>query len=244
MENMLTENKHEDNRIRISETLIVGILLTMSGGFLDAYTYLYRGGVFSNGQTGNLVLLGIQLAEGDFQGASYYILPILSFLFGVFLAENIHRRMSRASYIKWRHIILILEILLLTVCMFIPAGSNRVANIIISFICALQTQAFRSLHGLSYISVMCTGNLRSGIQELCAYIHVQDRRHLVNFRHYFLIAGSFVAGALAGSLFNGILNGFSLILPITLLSIVLIMLFLKNQLLRLTDRFNLRWFDH
>ena len=57
MENMLTEIKHEDNRIRISETLIVGILLTMSGGFLDAYTYLYRGGVFSNGQTGNLVLL-------------------------------------------------------------------------------------------------------------------------------------------------------------------------------------------
>lgn len=243
MENMPTERKHKDNRIRISETLIVGLLLTMAGGFLDAYTYLYRGEVFSNGQTGNLVLLGIRLAERDFQRASYYTLPILSFLLGVFLAENIHRRISSVSFIKWRHIILLLEIFLLAMCMFIPAGSDRVANITISFICALQTQAFRSLHGLSYISVMCTGNLRSGIQELCTYTQTRNCRHLVNFRHYFLIVGSFVAGALSGSLLTGILNGFSLAFPITLLSIVLLLLLLKNQLINLTDRFNLRWLD-
>lgn len=241
---MLTERRIKDNRLRISETLIVGILLTITGGFLDAYTYLFRGGVFANGQTGNLVLLGICLAERDFHRASYYLLPICAFLLGVFLTENIHQRISNTNFIKWRHVILLLEILLLFVCMFIPAGTaDSAANIIISFVCALQTQAFRSLHGLSYISVMCTGNLRSGIQELCAYMQSHDQGHLVNFRHYFMIVGNFIAGALAGSILISILAGYSLVFPIGLLLIVLILLLLKKQLIRLTDRFNLRWLD-
>ncbi|MEF9840560.1 MAG: DUF1275 family protein, partial [Lachnospiraceae bacterium] len=40
---------------RISETFLIGAILAMVGGFLDAYTYLCRGGVFANAQTGNLV---------------------------------------------------------------------------------------------------------------------------------------------------------------------------------------------
>ena len=244
MENMPTEPRIKDNRLRISETLIVGILLTTAGGFLDAYTYLSRGGVFANGQTGNLVLLGISLAERDFHRVSYYVLPVCAFLLGVFLTENIHQRISNTNFIKWRHIILLLEILLLFICIFIPAGTlDSLANIIISFICSLQTQAFRSLRGLSYISVMCTGNLRSGIQELCSYIYTHNRKHFTNFKHYFLIVAGFIAGALAGSLLIGILGQTALVFPIALLSIVLILLLLKRQLLHLTDHFNLKWLD-
>ena len=51
-------------RRQISETLHLGMLLAAVGGFLDAYTYLSRGKVFANAQTGNLVLLGIRAFEG------------------------------------------------------------------------------------------------------------------------------------------------------------------------------------
>ena len=44
---------------QMSETLFLGALLTVTGGFLDAYTYLCRGKVFANAQTGNIVLLGV-----------------------------------------------------------------------------------------------------------------------------------------------------------------------------------------
>lgn len=54
------------------------MLLTIAGRFLDAYTYLCRGKVFANGQTGNLVLLGMRLAEQDYRNALYYLLPIFS----------------------------------------------------------------------------------------------------------------------------------------------------------------------
>ena len=48
---------------KASESYIVGILLAIAGGYLDVYTYICRGGVFANAQTGNIVLLGINVAD-------------------------------------------------------------------------------------------------------------------------------------------------------------------------------------
>lgn len=64
----------------MSETFCLGALLAVTGGFLDAYTYLTRGRVFANAQTGNLVLLAMNLAGGQFQKAQYYLIPILAFI--------------------------------------------------------------------------------------------------------------------------------------------------------------------
>ena len=248
MENTQIEHSPEDNmtdsRLKISETLLTGILLTVTGGFLDAYTYLMRGGVFANGQTGNLVLLGVRLAEWDFRQASYYILPIFAFLLGVFLTESIRRHISDDRFIKWRHIILGMEILLLAVCIFLPSRDmDHIVSITISFICALQTQAFRSLKGLSYISVMCTGNLRSGVQELCNYRRLRKRRHLVNSYYYFIIVVSFVGGAVAGALLAQSFGHFSLLFPVALLGAVLALLLLRRQLTDIVDRLGLGWLD-
>ena len=48
-----------------AERLFPVALLTLSGGLQDAYTYLRRGKVFANAQTGNIVLLGQSLFDGD-----------------------------------------------------------------------------------------------------------------------------------------------------------------------------------
>ena len=45
-----------------SESMALGALLTLAGGFQDAYSYNGRGHVFANAQTGNVVLLGQNLA--------------------------------------------------------------------------------------------------------------------------------------------------------------------------------------
>ena len=50
--------------IQTSETLKLGILLALSGGFMDAYSYICRGGVFANAQTGNMLLLGVNRHRG------------------------------------------------------------------------------------------------------------------------------------------------------------------------------------
>ena len=48
---------------QISESLALGIFLTLAGGFQDAYSYNVRDHVFANAQTGNIVLLGQNLAD-------------------------------------------------------------------------------------------------------------------------------------------------------------------------------------
>jgi len=40
-----------------SNSIYLGALLAVVGGFLDVYTFISRDGVFANAQTGNVVLL-------------------------------------------------------------------------------------------------------------------------------------------------------------------------------------------
>ena len=42
---------------QMSESILTAAFLSISGGLQDAYTYLFRGKVFANAQTGNIVLL-------------------------------------------------------------------------------------------------------------------------------------------------------------------------------------------
>lgn len=37
-----------------------------TGGMMDAYSYIMRGHVFANAQTGNMLLFGVNLSEGNF----------------------------------------------------------------------------------------------------------------------------------------------------------------------------------
>ena len=54
-----------DKPVDVAESLQLGIILALSGGFMDAYSYVCRGQVFANAQTGNILLLGVNLSEGN-----------------------------------------------------------------------------------------------------------------------------------------------------------------------------------
>ena len=58
---------------KASESYLVGVLLAIAGGYLDVYTYICRGGVFANAQTGNIVLLGISMADQNWDKILFYI---------------------------------------------------------------------------------------------------------------------------------------------------------------------------
>lgn len=48
---------------QMSESILTAAFLSISGGLQDAYTYLFRGKVFANAQTGNIVLLSQNIME-------------------------------------------------------------------------------------------------------------------------------------------------------------------------------------
>ena len=73
---------------QMSENFILGIMLALTGGFLDAYTYITRGGVFANAQTGNIVLMGINLAKGDFERVTALCRPYSCICTRNFIVRN------------------------------------------------------------------------------------------------------------------------------------------------------------
>ena len=61
---------------QMSSSLAVGILLALAGGFMDAYSYMARGHVFANAQTGNILLFAVAISEGRSADSLRYLLPV------------------------------------------------------------------------------------------------------------------------------------------------------------------------
>ena len=104
---------------QMSESFLIAGILSISGGLQDAYTYMYRGKVFANAQTGNIVLLAQNLVDRNWQAVLRYFSPLLFFAFGVAMAECIRMKYQKAQKIHWRQLVLAIEILLLFVVGFL-----------------------------------------------------------------------------------------------------------------------------
>ena len=157
-----------------SESLTVGFLLALTGGLLDAYSYLNRGEVFATAETGNIVLMGINLAQQNWSGALHYLLPVLAFTAGILAAEWVRRRCDpgegRPQRLHWRLPLLLAECVAILVVSALPVGPlDPLANIIISFASALQVESFRNIQGWSP-SATSRGTAASPpcVPEICA----------------------------------------------------------------------------
>ena len=185
---------------QMSEAFITALFLSVSGGLQDVYTYLYRGKVFANAQTGNIVLMAVKLFAGKWGEALRYLIPLCAFALGIFVAEFIRLKLKRMQWLHWRQLVVLFEILMLFVVGFLPQELNLLANSLVSFSCAMQVQSFRKVHGNAYASTMCIGNMRSGMQYLYTGLHTKDRAVLRRAMQYFAVIALFAVGAAAGSL--------------------------------------------
>jgi len=192
----------EKVRHQTSETFRLSALLALSGGFQDAYTYNVRDRVFSNAQTGNVVLMSQHLMMGKWAEALHYLFPVIAFAMGVFVAERVQQKYKYRSCIHWRQIIVALEIVILFLVGFIPAQFNMAATMLVSFSCAMQVQTFRKVHGYGYASTMCIGNLRAGTESLSVYLRDKKPGALKKAVHYYGIILIFAVGAGLGGVMS------------------------------------------
>lgn len=215
---------------QMSETFLIGSMLAVVGGFLDAYTYISRGGVFANAQTGNIVLLGMNIAAGAWEKVVYYVVPIVSFAIGIMVAEGIKSYFKRHPAIHWRQIVLLIELFVLLAVAFIPQGAlNLAANTAVSFICSLQVQSFRKVNGHAFATTMCTGNLRSGMELLFHFFITRDRSFLRHSFQYFGIILFFLLGAVIGFYMTEQFGIRSIFFCCVLLFLVFLILFIQSE---------------
>ena len=186
---------------QISESLALGIFLTLAGGFQDAYSYNVRDHVFANAQTGNIVLLGQNLASGNLMHALRYLLPLAAFFLGVYLTEWIKHFYKNSVKIHWRQIVLIIEILILGITGFLQNEPtlNVIANIMLSFACAMQVDTFRKFRSIPCATTMCIGNMRSATEYLCLYHVSKDPAMKYKSMHCGFIILVFAVGAAFGA---------------------------------------------
>lgn len=185
---------------QMSDTFCAAVFIILSGGFQDAYTYSCRGSVFANAQTGNIVLMSSALFHGKWDTVLKYLIPVASFLLGITAAELVHMHLKHCKKIHWRQIILLCEMTLLFGVGLLSRRMDPLANALVSFVCALQVQAFHKIRGHIYASTMCIGNMRSGVEALCAYFRSHDKMILQKALTYFSVISIFSIGAGLGGL--------------------------------------------
>ena len=188
-------------------SIFVFLSFAVAGGFLEAYTYLLHGGVFCNAQTGNLVLLALNLLSADFSAASRYLFSILAYIAGILVSALLPALLKGKCF----HLaVTAFEILALAAIAFIPSyASDWFTYVSVAFLCALQYNTFTECRGAKLATTFCTNNIRQTILHLHAGIRDKNSALLQKSGIYALVIAVFALGAVLGGLTGKYLGNYS-----------------------------------
>lgn len=203
MEETVIHRLMDDHDPAEEESLTLGVCLALAIGVLNACTYVTRGGVFASSQSGNLLKLGLDIAEGDFSRTGYFLFPVLMFGIGVIVAEHFR---DIPNYENWRRIPLIIEIILITAASFLPPSWDQVANPTFGLACGLQSITFRHIRKIPVQTVFINGSYQNTLVHLIRYLHLDRREDLYRSCLYLVIVFSYFMGIVIGGLLCPLLD--------------------------------------
>ncbi|MGA7622004.1 MAG: YoaK family protein [Candidatus Acidiferrales bacterium] len=214
----------------------IASLFAIVGGFLDAYSYLARGRVFANAQTGNVVLFGVRAAAGNWTSAWQTLPPIFAYMCGVVVARLLRvspqKRTFRATLIC-QALELIVLLVLLFFGKFVP---DFCAVPLIAFSSALQNTSFSNIGSWEFNSTMTTVNLRNAVS---GWVQLAMGETDPNLRGEAIVGTvislCFAAGALLGGVCTLGLPAFAL-LPAVVLTAAGVLLTIRERQRRLSSQ--------
>jgi len=219
--------------IERTRTLWFALLLTLANGFLDAHTYIARGGVFANVQTANVIFGAIATSEGKWAAALNHVWPLLAFIVGMALASHIKSgRVERflPHALRWT---IGVQAVALGIIGFVPADvPHSYVTVPISFLAAMQIGLFRNIGDLAYMPVATTGNLMRLMESWYdAFVekNVESRKA---FGVYASLISVFGFGALVGSFASVAWGVHAIWLPAGFLAFTLCLFIIDERHLR------------
>lgn len=136
-------------------------VLMAVAGFFGAYTYLLRGNVFCNAQTGNVVLMGLALGAGEWGQALYYLIPISAYILGALVSELLPNPVKRRLPLRWDTLLIAIEMLAAALVGLIPLSAPvQISQVAINFIASMQYNTFRQAEGIPMATTFCTNHIR------------------------------------------------------------------------------------
>ena len=180
------------------------------GGAFGAYTYMVRGGVFCNAQTGNVVLMGLALGKGQWREGLYYLIPISAYTLGAFMSELLPNPVKRHLPVRWDTLLIAIEMCAVIALGFLPVSAPvQIAQVTINFVASMQYNTFRQAQGVPVATTFATNHIRQiGISLANGLRHRgkggADTGRLLLHLEMLLF---FIGGVIAGTLFCRVLGG-------------------------------------
>ncbi|HXS13504.1 MAG TPA: YoaK family protein [Acidobacteriaceae bacterium] len=204
---------------RATQSLSSALLLTFTGGFLDAFLYVTHGGVFAGAMTGNLVLFGIALLSRDSHQALHHLLPIVAFALGIWCAF-----VAEAGL---RHHVVLVALALESAGLFIASLLPHTfpGRLFIALICILagyQVGSFRTVDTFVYNATFIAGNILRTVESFHAIlIRIRHGKPMREFRDLGLVLVLFLVGAVTAATLAGRMGNHALCVPLVAVLAVL-----------------------
>ena len=186
-------------------------LLMVVAGFFGSYTFLLRGNVFCNAQTGNVVLMGMALGAAKWNEALYYLIPISAYLMGAFVSELLPNPVKRHWRIRWDTLLIGVEMLFVLGLGFVPESAQvQISQIAINFIASMQYNTFRVAEGIPMATTFATNHIRQigvGLAKEVQHSHSHDKSHRRKLAQHFEMLLFFLVGAVVGTILCNLCAG-------------------------------------
>ena len=200
---MESSEKQKDKYYLMCERDWIYHTLIAVAGFFGAYTYLLRGNVFCNAQTGNVVLMGMALGAGKWGEGLYYLIPISAYLLGSFMSEILPNPVKHHLPMRWDTLLIAIEMLVVLVLGFVPESAPvQIAQVGINFIASMQYNTFRQSEGVPMATTFATNHIRQigiGLAKELKHFHSPDKSHRLKLRKHFEMLLFFLGGAVVGT---------------------------------------------
>jgi uncharacterized membrane protein YoaK (UPF0700 family) len=206
---------------RTAQSLSAALLLSFTGGFLDAFLYVTHGHIFAGALTGNFVLAGIALLGRDSADIVHHLLPILGFVAGICSAFF--------AGIRLRHhvvlVALVLESVGLLIASLLPSSfPDPLFIVLLSGLAGYQVGSFRKVDSFVYNATFITGNVVRAVESFhSAQLRIHLRRSMRECRDFAWIVALFFAGVMLAAVLAGRLGNHALWVPMTAVLVVLAM---------------------
>lgn len=207
---------------------LIAILLAITSGGIDAYTFIEQGGVFAGLQTGNSILFGISLANHEFDQSLKYIFSIIFFALGIVIIKVMQRKLDSVNIRKV--IIIFYEIVVIMIVGLLVKNSSSVFIVgLLSLVSAAQLQEFKLLKGNPFNPLMMTGNISKIANNAYLALVDHDKKAQSLLMDTIMVITSFILGTFIMGIVDHYLNAYSVLVLIIPLSLVIIFNFINRK---------------
>lgn len=207
---------------------LIAILLAITSGGIDAYTFIEQGGVFAGLQTGNSILFGISLANHEFDQSLKYIFSIIFFALGIVIIKVMQRKLDSINIRKV--IIMFYEIVVIMIVGLLVKNTSSVLIVgLLSLVSAAQLQEFKLLKGNPFNPLMMTGNISKIANNAYLALVDHDKKAQSLLMDTIMVITSFILGTFIMGIVDHYLNAYSVLVLIISLSLVIIFNFINRK---------------